>query len=159
MLRPFNTAANLKQQSGLTKKELPLPKELWNNIDLNHFNNIIATSGALSIALDNQKHVLNVIGTDKAVNRATLLAGMAFKHLSEIQKLHQKSLSHKNDIQTLQQRLQDGYVDEFTVPKECNNTSTPSLRMFILLQCRHLFAFLIVIFSPSYHFVGFCYDV
>jgi hypothetical protein len=81
----------------IRKLELPLPRDLRESgtLDVRQLNSVLESSGALSVHVDPKKQVLVILGNPNSVKRAQLLAGMAFKHLGEIQRLKERTLRHQ----------------------------------------------------------------
>ena len=82
---------------------------------MRQLNSVLETSGALSVHVDHKKQVLVILGNSVSVKRAQLLAGMAFKHLGEIQRLKERTLKHQDNLATLKQRLNEGHVEVFQI--------------------------------------------
>ena len=117
MLRPFNKNPPLRP-SDIMKKELELPKDLGKDaggLDVRALNSVLETSGALSVHVDHKKNMLVILGNAVSVKRAQLLAGMAFKHLVEIQRLKERTSKHQENLATLKQRLNEGHLEVFSI--------------------------------------------
>lgn len=116
MLRPFNRNPPIKP-ADIKKLELALPKDLRDSgsLDVGALNSVLETSGALSVHIDHKKQVLVILGNTVSVKRAQLLAGMAFKHLGEIQRLTERKVKHQAQLESLKQRLNEGHLETFTI--------------------------------------------
>lgn len=116
MLRPLNKNPSLKP-ADLKKLELPLPRDLQHSgsLDTRALNGVLETSGALSVHIDTKKQTLVILGNAVSVKRAQLLAGMAFKHLGEIQRLTERKLKHQSQLDSLKQRLNEGHLETFSI--------------------------------------------
>jgi len=115
MLRPENKNPPLRA-ADLHRLELPLPRDLRDlNVDHRQLNEMLDRSGCYAIQLDAAKQCIILVGSTVAVKRAKLLAGMAFKHLTEIARLRERTQRHQEHLASLKQRLNEGHLETFTV--------------------------------------------
>jgi len=127
LLRPPNPNPSLVAGE-LTKKELDLPAEIRQTEEERKdpmtqkqkqadSAELQQQSGVLTLLEDPVRNKLVILGHHKAVERAALLASIHFKHQKQLKELQSKKQKLVQTLEESKKRLQNGYVEEFTVDK------------------------------------------
>jgi hypothetical protein len=127
MLRPPNPNPCLAA-SELCKKELDIPVELRQTEEerkdpmvqkqkQHEAAEMQQQSGVLTLLEDPVRQKLVILGHTKAVERAALLANLHFKHQKQLRTLHANKQKAVQVLEESKQRLQNGYIEEFSVDK------------------------------------------
>eukprot|EP00462_Mataza_sp_D1_P022102 CAMPEP_0175129602 /NCGR_PEP_ID=MMETSP0087-20121206/5560_1 /TAXON_ID=136419 /ORGANISM="Unknown Unknown, Strain D1" /LENGTH=394 /DNA_ID=CAMNT_0016411763 /DNA_START=46 /DNA_END=1227 /DNA_ORIENTATION=+ len=110
-LRPRNTALPV-DMNVLRRVALQIPAPLLPKVNDSMFKSVRAGSGVLLASVSSSNSLI-LLGTDSAVSTATALAKMVFKREGALAQLQAKATQHTQKIQELEQKLQQGHVEEF----------------------------------------------